>query len=92
MPPFLQGPHCHQGPPFLHGGIGNRWLDPHSASYVNIQDPKQRRGFDSSTHVLPRKTIIIPLALTYSRPSPLPLFPSILGLGPEMLVGCGEQA
>ena len=43
MPPFPQGPHCHQGPPFPHGGIGNPWLGPHSVFYVNIQDPKQRR-------------------------------------------------
>ena len=42
MPPFPQGPHCHQGPPFPHGGIDNPWLRPHSAYYVNIQDPKQR--------------------------------------------------
>ena len=48
MPPFPQRPHCHQGPPFPHGGIGNPWLGPHSASYVNIQDPKQRRiAFDN---------------------------------------------
>ena len=48
MSPFPQGPHCHQGPPFPHGGIDNPWLGPPSASYVNIQDPKQRRiAFDN---------------------------------------------
>ena len=47
MSPFPQGPHCHQGPPFPHWGIGNPWLGPYS-SYVNIQDPKQRRiAFDN---------------------------------------------
>ena len=48
MPPPSQGPHFHQGPPFPHGGIGNPWLGPHSAYYVDIQDPKQRRiAFDN---------------------------------------------
>ena len=48
MPPFPQGPHFHQGLPFPHGGIGNSWLGPHSAYYVDIQDPKQRRiAFDN---------------------------------------------
>ena len=43
MSPFPQGPHCHRGPPFPHGGIDNLWLGPPPAFYVNIQDPKQRR-------------------------------------------------
>ena len=43
MSPFPQGPHGHQGPPSPYGGIGNPWLGPYSAYYVNIQDPKQRR-------------------------------------------------
>ena len=48
MQPFPQEPHFHQGPLFPHGGIGNPWLGPHSAYYVNIQDPKQRRiAFDN---------------------------------------------
>ena len=42
MPLFPQGPHGHQGPPSPYGGIGNPWLGPYSASYFNIQDPKQR--------------------------------------------------
>ena len=48
MSPFPQGPYCHQGPPSPHGGVGNLSLGPYSASYVNIQDPKQRRiAFDN---------------------------------------------
>ena len=48
MMPFPQGPHFYQGPPFPHGGIGNPWRGSHSAYYVNIQDPKQRRiAFDN---------------------------------------------
>ena len=43
MPLFPQGPHGHQGPHSPYGGTGNPWLSLYSASYVNIQDPKQRR-------------------------------------------------
>ena len=54
MPLFPQGPHCHKGPPSPHEGIGNPWLGPYSAPYVNIQDPKQRRiAFDNvGEHVM----------------------------------------
>ena len=48
MLPFPQGPNCQQEPPLPHGGIGNPWLGPHSAFYVNTQDPKQQRiAFDN---------------------------------------------
>ena len=38
MSPFPQGPHCHQGPLCPHGGIGNLWLGPYSASFDNVQE------------------------------------------------------